>query len=559
MKKTFVTVALIATAAFLNVACVSLPFPFPFIGTERETAVYVPELPEEARERPVLGIIPFYGGEAREGDTIATLFSHQPAFLEAFNVVTRTGAALDAIFIEHGTALTSLTDSDAIAGIGRLLNADYVLSGSIRRLGDMNLLIATIVNVETFEQVAGAYHIYVNLGDAPGFLPAMTRAMVDSTVRRGTARRENLAVVPFVHRAGISAHDAYTLTQILAIELIRTGRYAVLPRTSAIQSAMAEQEFQLDGYTVGGGMAALGRAINADLVLNGEIARLGDVNIFMAQILRVADGSVVIGTSRNYLVIGDGINLMPEIAILLTEPDPTSAEIRLAAHREEERRRLAALAAEAAEARRRQEAAEAEVRRRQAAAEAEIRRMHEAEARSIRRAAARRAIMARASRNEWEWLSFSYLMEGGGGLEGSDGPRSGFSFGLLLNGFYWSPLPFANIGVEARVTTLSHDPFGPGDPNFRWYFGLSPTVGLVYPLGEGARIFTNFQLEFGSLPGSGLFWDRRFNDRFGLGLTPGFEAGMSFGRGGTFSLRYRCVWFYGTFIHSFGIGLGNLF
>jgi len=283
----------------------------------------------DTRERPVLGILPFTGGMGDDGNTIAGLFSHQPELMAAFTVVPRT-TALNAIFFEHYVQLSGITDSDTIAGIGRLLNADYVLSGSIRRLGGQNLLVASIVNVETFEQVAGYWRTYRSIGDVRHFLPSMAKSMVDAALGRGGARLPTLAIVPFIHGAGVHTYDAETLAQILAIELLNTGSYAILPRISSIQAALAEQDFQVLGYTDDEGMAALGRAVNADFVLSGEVTRLGAINIFMAQILRVADGSMHIGTSREYQVIADGIHLMAEIAILLALPPGPERDRRIA-------------------------------------------------------------------------------------------------------------------------------------------------------------------------------------------------------------------------------------
>ena len=535
MKKTFVIVASTALILFTTIACASAPSVQP-METARENDVFT-----ATRARPVLAILPFYGGTAGEGETIASLFSHQPALLEVFSVVTRTSAAMEALLIGHGARLTDITDSDAIANIGRLLNADYVLSGSIRRLGDRNLLIATIINVETFEQVAGSYQAYRILGEVPGFLPAMSRDMVNTTLGRGIARRENLAIIPFSRHPGISAHDAYTLTQILAIELIATGRYAILPRTTVIQAAQAEQGFQAGGS--GEGMAAVGRAANADLVLNGEISMLGATNLFAAQILRVVDGSVVIGNSRSFQVIADGINLMPEMAILLTERDPAIQEERIAALRDLERRAQEAAAAEAEEARRQREAVEAEARR--ALAE-ETRRAQRAEATQARR--------ANAVRNEIEGLSFSYLWG-----EGNEGSLSGFSFGLFLSGVYWSPFPFINIGIETRIKALSENNFFAGEaPNFGWYFSISPTLGVLYPLGPGARIFLNALIDLGRLPERGLIHNWAISENFAMGLTPGLNAGLSLGRGGTFTIKYRGVWYEGAFLSSVGIGIGRL-
>jgi len=280
-----------------------------------------------SQARPVLGILPFTGGTGGDGETIATLISMEPAIMGAFTVVPRT-AALNALFDEHYFQLAGLTDSDTIAGIGRMLNADYVLSGNIRRLGNRNLVIATIVNVETFEQVAGYYRTYLAIEEVRDFLPSMARSMVDDALGRGTERLPSLAMLPFAVAPGIDAQDAETLSMILAIEILNTGEYVVLPRTSTIQAALEEMDFQMMGYTDDEGMAALGRAINADFVLSGGVHRLGALNLFTAQVLRVMDGSMFAGAARDYRVIADGVSLMAELAMLLT--DPEGAQVRIA-------------------------------------------------------------------------------------------------------------------------------------------------------------------------------------------------------------------------------------
>jgi len=271
----------------------------------------------QAQAKPVLGILPFTGGTEGDGDTIAFLLSIDPGILNSFIVVARD-AALDDLFREYYFQLSGLTDSDTIAGIGHLLNADYVLSGHIRRLGDRNLIIASIVNVESLEQVAGYYRTYGSIEEVPGFLPSMSRNMIAASLGRDTSGLPNLAMLPFIRAPGIDRQDAETLSQILAVEILNTGEFVVLPRTSTIVAAMEEMDFQLRGYTDELGMAAIGRAINADLVLSGGVRRLGTLNMFTAQMLRVADGSVVSGASRNYQVIADGIDLMAELAMILT-------------------------------------------------------------------------------------------------------------------------------------------------------------------------------------------------------------------------------------------------
>ncbi|MCL2558128.1 MAG: hypothetical protein FWE09_06580 [Treponema sp.] len=269
----------------------------------------------QAQARPPLAILPFTGGSGGDGETIATLLSFQQEIRAAFIPVPRT-PALDAIFAEHRFQLEGLTDADTLSQIGRMLNAQYVLSGTIRSLGDRNLVIATIIHVQSFQQVAGYYRAYRIIEEVRGFLPEMASSLI-ATARRDTSGLPNLAVMP-MEVAGLRQADAETLAMILATEIVRTRNYAVLPRTSAIESALAEMRFGLQGYTATEGMSEIGRAFNAQMALALTTRSLGTDNMFTAQILRMNDGSQLEGDFRMYNTIADGVDLMGELAILIS-------------------------------------------------------------------------------------------------------------------------------------------------------------------------------------------------------------------------------------------------
>jgi len=568
MKKTFASVAFSITILFFATSCASIPFFGRGAQEVPETVGQVPGLQVPVQRGPVLAILPFYGGVGEDGDIIATLFAQQQALLDNFTVLPRT-AVFNDILRMYGAALTGLTDSDAIADIGRRLNAAYVLSGSIRRLGGENLLIATLVNVATLEQVAGYYQTYRVIGDVPGLLPSMSMGLVESALRRGTETRENLGIIPFRPGAGINREDAYTLTQILAIELINAGRFAILPRTSTIEAAIAEGA-QEDAD----GMMMLGQALNAEMVLSGQIGSLGAANLFMANISRL-DGVMITGESRTYQVITDGIRLMPDMAIYLTYPAGPQRDRLIAELREAERlRHEAILAAAEAERRRREaetaeqarlrEAAEAEAMRAREEALVEARRMQEAaeaEARRAERAQAARARRVSATRTEREGFSLAYAWDRGGGEN-----RAGICLGLILSGWYWSPLPYINLGIETRLTVLHPNLGNLFDPpagysfDFRdlgWYFAISPTIGAVVPLGAASRIFINAVFSMGLLPNVGMLYNTTIGS-FDIGITPGLSAGFSFGRRTTFNLIYRLVMYDDSaFLHSAGFGIGR--
>jgi TolB-like protein len=279
-----------------------------------------------SQTKPKLGILPFTGGTGGDGETVAQLFSIQKEIMDAFTVVPRT-SAINALLAEQNFQMSGYTDSDTIARLGRFLNADFVVSGHISRLGNSNLIIVTIINVETFEQMAGDYHTYQNIEEVRKLLPAMSKKLIAAS-RRNTSSLPKLAIAPFgVANTGVNTQDAEILAQILAIEIANNGKYAVLPRTTTMRTALQELEYQMSGYTAEEGAKALGRATNAGFVLSAEARSLGNMNMFTAQILHVEDGRQLAGDSRDYRIIDDGINLMAELALLLTDPKKASARI----------------------------------------------------------------------------------------------------------------------------------------------------------------------------------------------------------------------------------------
>ena len=292
-----------------------------------------------SQAKPRLGILPFSGGADGDGETIATLFSFQSDIQNAFTVVPRT-SVLNAVTAEQNFQMQGYTDSDTIARVGRQLNADFVVSGHIRRLGDRSLVITNIINVETFEQLTGDYREYHAIEDIRAMLPNISKKLITAS-RRNNSKLPKLAVAPFSSaNTGVNAQNAETLAQILTIEIANTGKYSVLPRTTTMQAAMKELNYQTQGYTAEAGAKALGKAINAEYILFAEARSLGNMNIFTAQILHVENASLSAGDSREYRVVDDGIKLMPELALLLT--DRAGAAARIAA-RNRDRSRTAML------------------------------------------------------------------------------------------------------------------------------------------------------------------------------------------------------------------------
>jgi tetratricopeptide (TPR) repeat protein len=281
------------------------------------------------QSKPRLAILPFTGGEGGDGQTIAMLLANQADIRNVFTLVPRT-SNVDAIVQERQFQQTGLTDSDTIASLGKLLNAEYVVAGHIRSLGASKLVLITIVNVESFQQIAGDYREYKEIGEIRSYLPEMAKRLAGGA-RVNTGNLPKLAVTPFAVPQGINAQDAEVLAQLLATEIANSGKYAVLPRTTTIEKAMEELKIQREGITDQNSIKAIGRATNARYVLAGNVASLGSsLNLFLAQILDVETGALWMGDDVEYRAIGDGLRLMAELSRKLTgvSSDPASMAYR---------------------------------------------------------------------------------------------------------------------------------------------------------------------------------------------------------------------------------------
>ena len=428
--------------------------------------------------------------------------------------------------------MSGYTDSDTVFRIGRMLNADCIISGYIRSLGSRNLVITTIVNVETFEQLAGDYREYSTIEEIRALLPEITNRLINA-LRYDTSRLPTLAIAPFyIANTVINTHDAETLAQILAVEISNTRRYAVLPRTSTMQAAIIELEFQMSGATSDEEAKALGQAVNAELVLNAEVRSLGGDNMFTASILHVEDGSLLAGGYRTYHSISDGSRLMIELALILT--DPRRAEEHAAA-REAEEKALVKEAEEKARAEVEQRQREQSVREAQDLARQKQQKKEDAKANIIKKMADH---ARRSKRNGWEMASVSVTME-----DGFKGDVV-ILWSALIGGFYFPSLPYTTIGLESRFSFNDFNKF-----TFN-YFSGSPLIGVSFPIGKTVQLFGDGFIEMG-------YFGNRWKGLFFDWATPGFDTGIQFaGKGAYLNIKYRGHWFRDCYTHNIGVGFG---
>ncbi|MDR1099075.1 MAG: penicillin-binding protein activator LpoB, partial [Treponema sp.] len=125
-----------------------------------------------------LAILPFTGATTGEGETIAELFSFNRELNQVFSVIPRT-TINQAIGAEQKfQAGAGMTDPDTIAAIGKQIGANYVVAGDIARLGNLNLLIISILKIDELRQIAGDIQTYARIEEIQDKLPGMARNII---------------------------------------------------------------------------------------------------------------------------------------------------------------------------------------------------------------------------------------------------------------------------------------------------------------------------------------------------------------------------------------------
>jgi formylglycine-generating enzyme required for sulfatase activity/TolB-like protein len=268
-----------------------------------------------AQKKDSLALLPFTGGNEGEGDYIVSEFARQRELRSAFNKVTLvTKTTQGFINFEHKFQRDSgLTDADTIFELGKRLNAEYVISGYITELGGQNLVIVSILSVESLQLVAGDYRVFTSIEEIDPLIPDMARALA-AGARRNTSGLPGLSVPPFEVTQQVNAADAQVLAQILAICVANGEKYAVLPRTDSLDMVLDEHQRQRTGETDQERVKRLGAGRNAEYVLAGSVGRLGSLTKFTADVLNIEDGSFMDGYSERYIDFTDGVDLMPELA-----------------------------------------------------------------------------------------------------------------------------------------------------------------------------------------------------------------------------------------------------
>ncbi len=101
----------------------------------------------------------------------------------------------------------------------------------------------------------------------------------------------NVAVIP-LDAKGVSEIEASVLTERLALELFRTGRFTVLER-GKMDEILTEQDFQLTGCVTEECLVEVGQLLGVEQMMAGSVSRIGETYSVILRLISAETGAIV--------------------------------------------------------------------------------------------------------------------------------------------------------------------------------------------------------------------------------------------------------------------------
>ena len=101
----------------------------------------------------------------------------------------------------------------------------------------------------------------------------------------------NVAVIP-LDAKGVSEIEASVLTERLALELFRTGRFTVLER-GKMEDILTEQDFQLTGCVSEECLVEVGQLLGVEQLVAGSVSRIGETYSVILRLISAESGAIV--------------------------------------------------------------------------------------------------------------------------------------------------------------------------------------------------------------------------------------------------------------------------
>ena len=270
--------------------------------------------------RPTVAILDFEGQGVDAGDvqTLTERMRTEIGNTNAVRLIERK--AVEKIMEEQGFQQTGCTSDECAAEVGQLLGVQFMVSGTIGRMGKKYTIDCKMFSVETGETVRAKNATFE--GDISGLLLEMQIMAWEiagleapgnlKLKRAGSETTRTLAVLDFEGR-GITVLEAKTLTDRFMTALAGTKKVIMVER-GTMTDVLEEQGFEAGECASDECAAEVGAMLGVESMISGAIGKLGDTYTIDAKMFSVATGAAENMQSISYQGKVDG--LITEIEIL---------------------------------------------------------------------------------------------------------------------------------------------------------------------------------------------------------------------------------------------------
>ncbi len=301
--------------------------PFPFVGAMLCLGnklivffLFIFTMAIAQESKPTVAILDFEGQgvDAAEVQTLTERMRTEIGNTKAVRLIERK--AVEKIMAEQGLQQSGCTTDECAAEVGQLLGVQFMISGSIGKMGKSFTIDAKMFSVESGETVRtkSATHD----GDISGLLTEMEILAWEivgldapgslKLKRAGTDATRTVAVLDFEGR-GITREEAQTLTDRFNTSLASTEKVVMVERGTMVD-VLSEQGFEAGDCASDECAAEVGAMLGVEYMISGAIGKLGDTYTIDAKMFAVATGAAESMKSITYSGKVDG--LIVEIEIL---------------------------------------------------------------------------------------------------------------------------------------------------------------------------------------------------------------------------------------------------
>ncbi len=135
-------------------------------------------------------------------------------------------------------------------------------------------------------------------------------------VSQNSMAQQSKKVVAIPMFSGTDSETAKVLSDLFGTKLAAKNAFRVLTRTN-IDKLMEEIQYQQSGLTSNDDAVSLGKQLNANYIVYGNLTTLGKLQVLYVQLINVETGEIVSGSEKKFEKIEDAYDYIDDLVGIL--------------------------------------------------------------------------------------------------------------------------------------------------------------------------------------------------------------------------------------------------